>query len=145
MKSRAQRDQRHRGISGTFGHREASAEITEIHEKLTKAHQDPPGDSRTHPGSTRDAPGARRTTFYFISQQSQAPTPRARASTRRTNPLKKPSLRITRSQEPLRFPGRTHPPTSDTALAPEKLLSWHQRLRYVGTRQSAILEPESPL
>ena len=62
------------GANGTGG---TALPFSKSIEKLTKPYQDPPGDSRTHPGSTRDAPGARRTTFYFISQQSQAPTPRA--------------------------------------------------------------------
>ena len=63
--------------------------------KLSEACQDPPGASRTHPGSTRDAPGAPRTTFYFISQQNQAPTPRARPGPGALIELQSPSDRIT--------------------------------------------------
>ena len=88
--------------------------------KLTKPYQEPTGASRTHLGSTSDAPGAHRTTFQLIATTFQlftAPNPRARPSPpepRSTILRFNPSHRITRMQGPFRFPGRTHPPTSDT-------------------------------
>ena len=111
-----QKDDCHRGTSVTIGTGGSSDKIHKIHQKLSKACQDPPGASRTHPGSTRDAPGARRTTFYFISQESQAPTPRARTSPSPSPgaliELQSPSDGITHAGT-IEISRLSHPPTSD--------------------------------
>ena len=52
--------------------------------------------------------------FKSFRQHSFAPTPRARARARGPLFSLQTPASGSRAQEPLRFPGRTHPPTSDT-------------------------------
>ena len=71
---------------------------------------------RTHAGSTREAPSSHRTTFHLISQNKVKHQLAQRARARhRPGPLmtiKSPATG-SRTQEPLRFPGLSKPPTSD--------------------------------
>ena len=74
---------------------------------------------RTHAGSTREAPSSRRTTFYLISQNKvKHQAQRARAGQRPGGlmTIKSPATG-SRTQEPLRFPGLSKPPTSDHSIA----------------------------
>ena len=95
-------DQRHRG----------NQRNPKIHRKTMDSLSIP---LRTHAGSTREAPSSRRTTFYLISQNKvEHKIQRARAGQRPGGlmTIKIPATG-SRTQEPLRFPGLSKPPTSD--------------------------------